>query len=213
MPKITICFILRTRLVFFTESLQKTQTKMNDQSVPITSISLSVVIFCVYFPLMGYGIWRLWEHRRNVLIGKRYPSLTFCACFGLVLHCTALLFQIYSTEGVLLPVSNYIAELRFIAVGIFYVAFLLRFWMLFYNINWIMQTQNQNWKQIVNSEYKDPAISHQWFIANKKTYGNWYYTRRIGFIVAIVYCTAVHVNYTFTYVSQCIFILFANKLF
>ena len=182
---------------------------MTNNTVPITSIALTIVVFCLYFPLMFYGIWRLWQHRGNVLISKRYPSLTFCACFGLVLHCTALLFQVYFTEGVLLPTSSYIAQLRFISVGIFYVSFLLRFWMLFYNINWIMQTQNRNWKQIINSQYKDATISKQWFIANKKTFGNWYYMRKVGFIVAIIYCTAVHINYLLTYV---LFLLYCQCL-
>ena len=166
-----------------------TVTMFNDVDFMISIVIIAFELI-VFLPLMFYGTFAFSKCRNNILIGKRYPSLTFVAVIGLVIHSISWTFATLSENKILLPWTMYAKSFRLVGVSVYVWPICLRFWMLYYNINWIYQTQNQQWKSIIDSSFKHPtkyySQTKQWFIVNHKKYGNYPFLKKYLPIVIIV---------------------------
>ena len=173
---------------------------------PVFIISLAIIALelLFYFPAMIYGTYSFGKYRHNILIGKRYPSLTLIAVIGILTHSISWTFATLSENKILLPYTYYAKVLRFIGTSFFIWPIMLRFWMLFYNINWIYQTQNQNWKSIIDPSFKHPtkyyAQTKQWFIVNHKKYGNYRLLKKYLPMIIIGWAIILITSYCIAYV-------------
>ena len=160
----------------------------------LPTILCFVIIGCfvvIYLPCMCYGALKLWVYRHNVLIRKRYPMVTVVTVIGFLIHsigvCFSTLFYVNQFE----PYSHYLTLTRYVGETIFATCLLLRYWMLYYNIRWIDETKNQNWKQIIDPSFEDPTISKQWFLSHKRTFGNWNFMKKISFILFVIHLSLI----------------------
>ena len=188
--------------------------------------TLAAICLCAaYLPMMLYGMYKLWIYRHNILIRKRLPTLTIIASTALILDSISWLLWVFIFENKQLKDLNetddddeeeqeiheydqnrLIAILRFVSMLLFVTTILLRFWMIYFEISFINSINNQNWKLIINKNFykstnqKSKCLSSYWFVNNKKTFGNWYFMRRIGIITFILCSTVGVAAFMFMYV-------------
>ena len=181
-------------------------------------ILVYVIIFC---SLTFCWTRRFFHRRRLILLHKRLPKVTILICFISILNnVTATIDLVFNLElfnydyRLFGRVLTYLDLLYTLCSFVFHGCFLVRFWFLFFDINYIRMTVNSQWHGIIdptfsnkrstflssnknkNKNQKPKAIkfnnkisfmSYAWFISKKKTLGNARYMKnRILLIYSLI---------------------------
>ena len=157
----------------------------------IILICLIVLNLCVFGPVLLRFLWLYNSRRRKMIIKKRYPlSSIYYVKISIVsifvrfpLIYIAILFKVPATvnkalwciDAILYPITYHGMEF----------ALLWRFWLLYFDTNWTLSTMKDEWSKHINPEIG----KSDWFLSNKKTYGNEGYTRKkliIFYVISVI---------------------------
>ena len=142
-----------------------------------------------WFILTPYCIWctyKYYQHRNHIIIHKRYPSVTLLFCYiaiasicieqGLFRLCWTLSedWESHSNVSDTLIIMSYIVS-AIIQMPIAWIL-ALRYWLIYYKVQWTNSTLNKQWK--IHLNYLD--IKSDWYLSHKSTIGNYkYMTKRV----------------------------------
>eukprot|EP01084_Bolivina_argentea_P096300 173131_1 len=138
-------------------------------------------ILCIFIitPILIYFTFRFNQYKNTIVVRKRYPNIIIIILTLLIIN---ICIRIPLTILIVTPTNLFITILRS-DVTIFIESFLniylthaviiliaLRFWMIFYKLNYAYSSSTSEWKTVIN-----PLIStNNWFLQpkNKSTFGN-----------------------------------------
>ena len=157
-------------------------------------IVLLLISTLIYAPLGILGTVTLWKYRQLILFRKRHVIITITNCILLLSHLliyciTVVLVNIVNDDNNFGTCENDICQVLFrfsylkpcVIFGSLY-SFLARFWLLYFDINWIKLQSNQEWQCLINSNLKQWQETNRtltFFIKHKKTLGNYEYVKKL----------------------------------
>ena len=155
-----------------------------DVEVIVLCVITIILFWVVYTPISIYFLYQFNLHRNKQTLKKRYCIITIIECIIIIL---VFIFNGFT------PVADILRDERGLIIRqtTFYFAIFLehcviwcwiwRFWMIFYDIRWMLACQQSQWQSIIDTNGKQ-----NWFIINKSRYGNKSYVFKILFIVCIL---------------------------
>mmetsp|Transcript_70099 Transcript_70099/g.111502 ORF Transcript_70099/g.111502 Transcript_70099/m.111502 type:complete len:711 (+) Transcript_70099:50-2182(+) len=131
-----------------------------------------------FLPFSLYYAWRIYHHKNSIIIHKRLPYLIVVTVIGNCLYLsTEKTLKLFLTvqanqqkDHTLLDTRARIvnAAVHWIFIYALYLT-VLRFWLLYFKLEWALSNINNQWLAIINSRYQE----QDWFLKNKKTYGSY----------------------------------------
>ena len=155
------------------------------------SIALSFISWFILLPLVIYHSNRYFLNRNSIILKKRYANITM---FESILLCIKLFivpigfyffFSSISTNIIWIIIWNFS---HFCAISLYW-CWILRFWLLMYDIKWTLAIANNQWQQIINPHYKDKKLN--WYLRNKKTFGQQKYIQYRIILPIIIISTLI----------------------
>ena len=163
----------------------------------VTLICLIVINLCVFGPVLLRFLWRYNSHRRKLIIKIRYPLSSICYVKMAIVSIFVRFPLIYI--AILFEVPTYISKALWCIDALLYpiiyhgmgFALLLRFWLLYFDTNWRSSALSSEWSKIINPE----GLKSDWFLSNKKTYGNPGYIRKKLMVFYVLSVTASSLSF------------------
>ena len=138
-------------------------------------VILSVLLnLCIYTPILIFWIYKVVQWRRSFVIKKRLPTLlTATIALSIAYFSIEKTIQLFSLGDILDTESKLtLNKVIFYVFQIPFVYFIwlysLRFWLLYYKLEWSLSMMNNEWKSIVHHN----NASDDWFIVNRNIYGS-----------------------------------------
>lgn len=151
------------------------------ETTAIITIFTVSIWFLLYCPTSLYFVYYFYKYRGSKVINKRHFTLSFIILsfslihtyidrFLFILHASNLITGswIYSVENILYPLIWY---------GLIW-SFLFRFWLLYFDIHFMRAIMDDEWQCIINDAFSTKAIAMNWYLTNKKKWGDIHYTFR-----------------------------------
>eukprot|EP01084_Bolivina_argentea_P157259 274041_1 len=143
----------------------------------------------VLIPIAIYGNIKLYKFRNEQFMKKRSLGIVF----GLNISCTAMMlfYPLVPIFFFYFPLMNNLGFI-FVFINWWFVLLLfnVRNWLIYFKSHWTHNTVQLEWQQIINPDIKNQK---NWFIDNKKTYGNTLFIVKrficihiIGFIISLI---------------------------
>eukprot|EP01084_Bolivina_argentea_P194779 334268_1 len=149
-------------------------------------------------PIYIYWTYRFYQHKNDIIMSKRTPTLTIIFC--IIGVCTTIIERpcylftltysdvhaadiISSNESALIKFIYFLATFLFAclqATGSWIL--FLRYWMIYFNVSWTRHTLNKGW--IIHLNHLD--LDHNWFLSNKSRCGNFKYNLKIMGVVYLI---------------------------
>ncbi len=142
-----------------------------------TSIVLVIISWLILLPTTLYYSNQYFLHRNHIILKKRYANITM---FESILLCIKLFiiplgFYFFYDASKVNIVWFIVWNLsHFLAVSLYW-CWILRFFLLMYDIKWSLAIANNQWQQIINPHYKDKSLN--WYLRNKRTFGQQAYVQ------------------------------------
>ena len=173
---------------------------MNDSVKWALFSSLTAINVVILAPCCWYFSRQFYKHRRNMVIHKRYPKLTMIWCILSILSITITrplyLFtyticddpQNFNLDCNYIQNQNFIFMMHYIHTFFFYLThfagwvLLLRYWLIYFNVNWTKATLSKTWKIHLNHL----EIAKNWYLSHKSTFGNSKYCLKRMTIVYLI---------------------------
>eukprot|EP01083_Nonionella_stella_P205858 749257_1 len=188
-------FKIENLLALFTNSPLRTMHSALEGLVLDYSISVAFLSLCIYLPIAVFGVLEFYRYRKNSIIKKRYPQITFVISY--------LLIVVIITEGIrayiLVAKPQWtkwtfhiiISFLSSVAIWI-----ILKSYLNYYAIRHSNAILSSEWKSVIN-----PSTEHtNWFITNRHRYGSYTFWKPFAilniffnlFLCYIVECLDIH---------------------
>eukprot|EP01084_Bolivina_argentea_P159938 278566_1 len=149
------------------------------------------ITWCIFTPYCIWCTYKYYKYRNHIIISKRYPIVTLCFCaISVISLCIEqslyrILWTTSNDYNKFSDVSPILLTTSIIISGLVHIIvpwlICLRFWLIYYNIEWTKSTINKKWK--IHLNYLD--IDKDWFLSNKSTFGNAKYLIKRVSIVAL----------------------------
>ena len=156
------------------------------------------VMWLIFIPFSIYCITTLYRYREDIIIQTRYPKLTVLfGIFALISFVVTkpLYLLLYTLCDDPTPSSMDCSVVDQSTFNIIYYCYLflfytlwthtfwiilLRFWLIFFEANWIRSTMNKDWKIHLNPM----AVQKNWYLSHKSSFGS---TRYCASRMAVAY--------------------------
>ena len=170
---------------------------MADTVFLILTIVSTCLNLLVYTPILIYWIHKVVKFRDSFVIKKRLPTLLITLIvLSLLYFSVEKTIQLWAIGNLMSPqwklTSNkvifYLFQIPFVYFLWFYV---LRFWLLYYKLEWSLSMMNNEWKSIINHN----NASDDWFILHKRNYGSLRFLGRRLVIVCSLIALCVVVSW------------------
>lgn len=162
---------------------------MGNTAFLVLVILSTLLNLLVYTPIMAYWIYKVFKYRNSFVIKKRLPTLLIALIsLSMIYFSLTLTFQLYTFGDIMTDKSRlnlnrvifYVFNIPFVYFLWFYA---LRFWLLYYKLEWSLSMMNNEWKSIINHT----NASDDWFIIHRQRYGSLrYLQRKLIIIVTII---------------------------
>ena len=214
---------------------------MKDVNKWYTFIIFTLCIYLIIVPFVIYCIYKFNQRKDDIIIQKRYPSITLI--FGVIIIKCDDTTSIISTHTICDDPQNFTLDcdisnefvLKTMHYSLLFSVYtistvdlwiiLLRYWLIFYNVNWTRSTTNQTWKIHLNPSNAES----DWYLSHKSTFGNIKYCGKRLFILYLIVVILVFmlkffiwtddgaeinmiVGIFFTVIPVCILLIFACKI-
>ena len=141
------------------------------------------------------GIWSFNRLRHLLIMKKRYPRLimleAFASVFNLAIAYPATMaFQYKEYDHAVISGKwwPYLSTaLTVYTVQITYIIEACRIWLISYDLHYLHSSKNQQWKTVIDEAY----AKKDWYLQNRRKWGNKTYVGRLGFMYYIITSTAV----------------------
>eukprot|EP01084_Bolivina_argentea_P072479 131602_1 len=177
-------------------------------TIIVLGIMLMILSFSCGIVLIYYwSKFNEWKH--DIAFRKRRGNIvkiyTFCSIailligepLMLLLHFNwKLISKSDSTPYMFLEVLNDLLYLPFFYFGTGFS--LLRYWLIYFDIQFVSSCLNIEWKQIINKNIE--TLQEQWYIYYRNTIGNQsYMSRRVAIVCTIVSISSLTFNYIYVF--------------
>ena len=159
--------------------LFKMSEKGSHSGIAIVGASL---YFGIFLPVSCYFSFVFFRLRKTRLFKLRYGWLTILSVVSILIN--------YILSGLnLLHIGGYINTSfeagTFFCMFVFSYAIFQRFWLIYYDIEIIHLTENEEWKSLIDDKMDD-HYRNDWFLINKETYGNNKYLLKFSIPIIII---------------------------
>ena len=146
-------------------------------------ILLGLAIFSLIFIFLPFSIYyaiKVYQNKHSIIVHKRFPYLILVTVIGncIYLSTEKTLMLLLSFEVITSSNKQTEETIEFIIYASIHWVFIyalyltvLRFWLLYFKLEWALSNINNQWQSIINSRIE----SQDWFLRNKKTYGSYTY--------------------------------------
>eukprot|EP01083_Nonionella_stella_P125297 378920_1 len=150
----------------------------------------ALYLTCLLVPFCCYCISQLYRHRKQMFMVKRgvkttftftISHLTFIICFDI------LLFALWFDATLLGRVAFF---MLFPAIGMCGYCLTCKTWMVLYDYKWTYFTLEIEWTSIINSTFH----STNWYLKNRKTFGNWSWMAKFWGLIYVIAFTAMYLS-------------------
>ena len=154
---------------------------------------ITSAVSCCVGLLQMFGICSFNRIRALLIIQRRYPRLViveaFITCINLVITYPTNLSLQYSYYPVVFHGWwQYVSVgLAVLIVPIIVVIETCRIWLIAYDLQYLHSSKNQRWKTVIDASYAEK----DWYLQNRRTWGNQQYVIKLGFGYWITTSTAV----------------------
>eukprot|EP01084_Bolivina_argentea_P040922 75520_1 len=156
--------------------------------------SMTVVLWFIYIPIVIYYAYKYYTLRHHIVLQKRYCQITLFEI--LFVFCKFVWYPIALTAESIVGDTSFIASLFWSFNNYFaYLSlycFVWRFYMLWFDIKWMNNIINSQWKLIINPSYQQKRSDH-WFVKKKATFGNYKWMKYKVFAIAIISGTLTNI--------------------
>eukprot|EP01084_Bolivina_argentea_P248980 416615_1 len=155
--------------------------EFNGWDIVITG--MSIILIMGVLPAMICFSFKYTVNLDHIVLQKRYSRIVF---YEIIIFVIKLLFsssvfislvieQQHDVNSTPLTISMIGANM---SSYLLYLTWVLRFYMLMYDMSWITAAKADHWQHVINPTYKNTTTN--WFLTHKKTYGNlryvfWHY--------------------------------------
>ena len=191
--------------LFYSKKPGVNSSTMDSETEWIIFFICTSCIYLIIIPFVIYCNYSFNLHKQDIIIQKRYPSLTLL--FGVLMTLNIFLSrplylltyticndpQAFSTNCDIenKSIINFIHYFLLLCIYSFSTPnlwiVLLRYWLIYYNVNWTRSTINKTWKIHLNPS----DVESDWYLSNKSKYGNIKYCGKRVFILYLIFapCT------------------------
>eukprot|EP01083_Nonionella_stella_P070964 190262_1 len=158
-------------------------TLKNNPTIHAVTLALLLIGVLIYIPFCIYLAYPLFHRRNDIIFVKRYVTLSI---FAVVILLSQILFitvqQVFAFEVVdegyseshfyshhLFSVGGVLNCLYLFSQMTFMIIITMRFWLIYYDTNYIVIMCNDQWKGIIAQSYN---TTNNFFITHKATLGN-----------------------------------------
>ena len=146
----------------------------------LITIIFTIIVIGIYLPLtICYGI-KFYANRNHVALKQRYSFITILeilfSSIYFILNCAAniralLINDNDSNETDKYYINFIITSLIEICFTFIFSCWIWKFWLIMFDLKWILSINNQQWIYIINPN-SIQLIHKGWFLSNKHKYGN-----------------------------------------
>ena len=160
------------------------------------ALVLTAISVLIYIPLCLYFIYPFFRARNDIILTKRYIKLSILAAmFAFIEVVAQTLCAIFTFKVVTVPDSNdnatqlisitqlVLNALIIFAGNCFICVMFVRFWLVYYDINYNILMATDKWKSIIDVTYN---TDNNFFIQNKSKWGNQRYLMRFIYIDMVI---------------------------
>ena len=174
-------------------------------SKKILLIIAGSLLILFYLPFSIYYSYKIYRNRYSIIVHKRFPYLILVTVIGncIYLSTEKTIMLLISFNYIACPTPEYEDTLEFIIDLTIHWVFIyalyltvLRFWLLYFKLEWALSNINNRWQSILNSR-----SGHQdWFLRNKKKYGSytWLITKVLIFTTILVILNILRISLLYT---------------
>eukprot|EP01084_Bolivina_argentea_P016055 30086_1 len=140
----------------------------------ISWITMALILLLILLPLTIYFGLKYAVNLDHIVMRKRYSRIVIYECIIFVIKLISSALEFISM-GIVINggKSLYFDIVRMCNNNIAFLLYLTwtwRFYMLMYDVSWIIAAKNNHWQSILNPTYCN--VTTNWFLDNRKTYGN-----------------------------------------
>lgn len=190
--------------LYTTEAKEATSSFVLTSKMILLGIAGCVLLF-VYLPFSIYYSWKIYQNRYSIIVHKRFPYLILVTVIGncIYLSTEKTIMLLISFQVIPVPTAQYKETVEFIILATIHWVFIyalyltvLRFWLLYFKLEWALSNINNRWQSIINSR----AENQDWFLRNKKTYGSytWLIKKVVIFTTILVILNLWRVSLLYT---------------
>ena len=150
----------------------------SNYSGKILLIIAGCILILLFLPFSIYYSYKIYKNRYSIIVHKRFPYLILVTVIGncIYLSTEKTVMLLISFKYIACPTPKYEDTLEFIIDATIHWVFIyalyltvLRFWLLYFKLEWALSNINNRWQSILNSR----AENQDWFLRNKKRYGSY----------------------------------------
>eukprot|EP01084_Bolivina_argentea_P039914 73751_1 len=151
----------------------------------ISGITMS--LFVLYMILLAYYGYKYKTIQDSIVFKKRFGHITlyevYCMVLNLFFACVWVITN-YLVKSLIATQILYLIASTF--ASLLFWTWVWRFWMIHYNIQWTNAYLENKWKQVIDPSYHNEH--NNWYIDNKKKYGNKSWILHHIIIPIIIFC-------------------------
>lgn len=141
-------------------------TKCDGDNVIAFTICSSIAVIII-LPIMAYWFYKTYKYRNQSFIRSRHPKLLFFNCTLAMLSIIERLIALQTDLCVIIEYDKFLTHLLYILIfGCFMRSYLLRHWLLFYDLGYREAQANLRWEHELN------LVQSHWFIDHRSNFGN-----------------------------------------
>ena len=186
----------------------------NSQKTTTFGVTLGITTAVLFLPLMSYFLYQYYGYRNNVMLKKRYSSLTIiqvilCGLLDLGLSIFELsivgIFSQDTNANLLITAISAMVSLM-CSAGVANLL-LFRDWLIIFDNNFAMATRKRiEWQLLINSSHtvtndnkpkSDSQSTTNWWLLHKNNFGNYYFVSKIVLIKIAVECLIIAVPWCY----------------
>ena len=162
-----------------------------------TLVFANVILSYIVGILQIYGVYRFKSIQHLLIIQKRYPKFVIIESIVVIFSCIVAIPLVVNMRLELIKRSVNVTTYKIVDTVAWSINppcshFIvnieaMRLWLIYFNLNYLHSSKQSQWKSVINHTFAES----NWFITNKKTYGNIKY---IGFRVMIYYIISASIS-------------------
>ena len=171
------------------------------------SITISALIcFFIYVPLILYHGYKFYLKHNHLILRKRYAIITIYEIY--LMTAKVIWAPIEHVSSYYLKPNNILHQLILFG-NIILTYFVLYCWvwkhfLIHYDVILTATIINNQWRVYIDPEYEINSMKNtiKWYLTNKKTFGNFYWTRKRIFIIASICAIITFITLLFAAISD-----------